>query len=218
MDKPVQVLALKSGCRIVEPLDRLRRFCAEEYDYYDAVLDHDPDHVSPGDVAITIAVNSFVNTAARLRQVHRGLAEHCDPILARCPVDADLNADDAPLDLVEELLAAAVNAPYVLIPVVTKVLHRKRPLLIPMLDQVVLDYYLNALDRADLRGSTQDKKKAATTAMIVLRALRSDALAASRELDELKLVLGGEGFHLTPIRILDILLWSEVEPQGYYRV
>ena len=45
------------------------------YDYYDAAVDNDPNHVSPEDVAITVAANSFVNTAARLRQVHRGLAK-----------------------------------------------------------------------------------------------------------------------------------------------
>jgi hypothetical protein len=56
----VAPLTLRSGCSIAEPLDRLRRFCAEEYDYYDAVVDHDPVHVSPADVAITIAVNSLV--------------------------------------------------------------------------------------------------------------------------------------------------------------
>lgn len=210
-------LTLRSGCSIAAPLDRLRRFCAEEYDYYDGVVDHDPDHVSPADVAITIAVNSFVNTAARLRQVHRGLAERCDPILARCPVDANITSDAAPLAVVEDLLAASVTAPYVLIPVATKVFHRKRPLLIPMLDQVVLDYYLGAIGRADLRPSTQDKKRAAGTAMLVLHALRADAQAARKELDELGAGLAQEGYLLSPIRILDILLWTGIEPLGYYR-
>jgi hypothetical protein len=116
------------------------------------------------------------------------------------------------------LLTAAVSIPQVLVPVATKVLHRKRRSLIPMLDQVVLDYYLDALGRPDLRSSTQDKQRAAPTAMLVVDALREDLRAAASDLDDLRRILANEGFALTSLRILDILLWSQVEPQGYYRV
>jgi hypothetical protein len=171
-------LALASGCRIEEPLARLRAFCAEEYAFYDGVASADDNHVDPGDVAITIAVNSFINAATRLRSVQRGLAEACDPVLRRLSRDAQLEDPDAPLEVLHELLEAAVSVPWVLLPVGTKVLHRKRRAFIPMLDQVVVDYYLEAINRPDLKASTQDQHRAASTAMLVIDALRRDLIEA----------------------------------------
>ena len=69
--------------------------------------------------------------------MHRGLAAVCEGYLGQIPVNADLRT--FPLDQLVELVDAACQVPYVLIPVVTKVLRRKRRSLIPMLDSVVCD-------------------------------------------------------------------------------
>lgn len=151
-------LHLPGGCAILDPFARLLAFCAEEHMFYDAVHDLWPNHVSPVDVAITIAVNSFVNTATRLRQVQRGLAEACDPTLAEIPADARLEEATGVHSAVR-LIDASVAVPSVLVPVATKVIHRKRRGLVPMLDQVVLDYYLDATGNAKLKASTQDKRR-----------------------------------------------------------
>ena len=37
------------------------------------------------------------------------------------------------------------------------------------------------------------------------------------EIAELQWLLASEGFILTPVRILEGWIWTEVEPQGYYR-
>jgi hypothetical protein len=78
--------------RVVHPLGRLLAFCREEYAYYDGIADADPDHVLPVDALATIAMNSYINKAAQVRRIHRGLAARCDLILPEIPHDADLLA------------------------------------------------------------------------------------------------------------------------------
>lgn len=151
-------------------------------------------------------MNSFVNNAAKVRRVHRGLAERCDPLLPSIPAEADLTSFDPDFALTGRLLESACQAWGVWIPVATKVLHRKRRRLIPMLDTVVVDHYLKAFGERKLRSSAT-----------ALGWFRDDLLASLSELKGLEERLHSAGFQLTPVRILEILIWSEVEPQGYYR-
>jgi hypothetical protein len=211
------VLQLPSGLSIVDPTDRLLRFSDQEFAYYDGIPMDDPDHVMPMDVLATVAVNSFINSATRVRSVHRALAANCDGHLAQLPLSASLLDPDPPLQFVNELLHAAVQAPYVLLPAATKVLHRKRPALIPMLDNVVLGYYLKALGQASLGARTQDKRHAAGVGRIVLDAFRRDLLAVQLPIESTRKLLVSRGYALTAVRILEILVWTQVEPQGYYR-
>jgi hypothetical protein len=132
------------------------------------------------DVLATVSVNSFVTDAARVRRIHRGLAAACDGLLAGIPRDAHLL--DTDVAAVEGLLAAACEVPGVLVPVATKVLHRKRPHLIPMLDNVMLAHYFVSLGRPERVGRSQNKRRAALVARIALEAFRTDLKEADRVL------------------------------------
>jgi len=212
----VNELELPSG-KIANPLERLLAFCRAEYAYYDAIPSADPNRIDPLDVLVTVAMNSYVDRAVKVRRVHQGLAGNCDQLLAALPEEADL------LDLhrwnepLRALLHAAVQAPFVLIPVATKVLHRKRRFLIPMLDNVVLNHYLSSPDLSRLLPATQDKKRAANAAMEALARFRVDLVHAQDGIKSLRSSLARESFLMTPIRVLEILIWTEVEPVGYYR-
>jgi hypothetical protein len=121
----LDVLELVSGCSIEAPLERLKWFCEGEYAYYDAIPSANPNRIDPLDVLVTVAVNSFVNSASNVHRVHQGMAANCEPILATIPEDADLldfNHSSGPL---RELLHAAVQIKGVLIPVATKVTERQ---------------------------------------------------------------------------------------------
>ena len=120
------------------------RFCQQEYDYDDRIPDMAPYRIEPIDVMVTIAMNSFVNNATMVRLVHRGLAGQYDSILHLIPADADLLTFDPQLKEFEQLIHAAVQARQVLVPVATKVLHRKRRGFIPMLDNVVMGHYIDS--------------------------------------------------------------------------
>jgi hypothetical protein len=205
---------LSSGLSIAEPVARLLAFCREEYAYYDGIPSSDPDRIDPVDVLATVSMNSRVNDAAGVRSVHRGLSAACEPILPNIPEDADLL--DSDLGFVEELLDAACRVHGVLIAVATKVLHRKRRWLIPMLDSVLIDHYLAAgveTNRAWLGYGT----RAAGAVMPVLKAFRTDLSEAAAHLEGLSGSLAAEGFRLTPLRMLELLIWMEREPRGYYR-
>jgi hypothetical protein len=92
----------------------------------------------------------------------------------RIPVDADLRTFDPELASVRALFDAACAVRGVLMPVATKVLFRKRRGLIPMLDNVVLFAYLDALGRKALKGQSQDGRKAGGVGVFVLKAFRRD--------------------------------------------
>lgn len=206
-------MRLPSGPVVSEPLDQMLRFCREEYSYYDALPSGDPDRVEPLDVLAAVAVNGFFNANAEtIRGVHRGLAASCDPLLPRIQREADLLTVEPSFSEIGALLRAAVGVPRVLIPVATKVLHRKRPYLLPILDNVVLAHYLGRLPPA-----TQDKTRAAGVAVEVLRKFRDDLVAVRSEADAIVTNLAAAGFVLSPVRVLEVLLWTQVEERGYYR-
>ena len=141
------------------------------------------------------------------------MTEKCQPLLIKLPVNLDLTDEIWHADDVEELLNEACSIRGVLIPVATKVLHRKRRSLVPMLDSVVLAHYL---DDGDV-NSSQDKQKAASIGMKALRAFRSDLIDASEVLSGIRVVLDQAGYPLTHVRILEIMIWIEKEPRGVYR-
>ena len=208
-------LVLRSGLRVEDPAGVAARMLGEEWHYYDGVPMGDWDRVEPMDVLATVSVNSFVTGAARVRQVHRGLAAACDDRLAGIPREAHLL--DSDVAEVEGLLAAACEVPGVLVPVATKVLHRKRPHLIPMLDNVVLAHYFGYLDRPELVGRSQDKRRAASAARVALDAFRADLDQADPVLADIAGQLAVEGTRVTAVRLLELLVWCAVEPAGYYR-
>jgi len=212
----VDTLTLPSG-RITNPHERLLSFCQAEYAYYDAIPSVDAHRIQPLDVLVTVAMNSFVNDAAKVRGVHQGMAANVDHLLHTLPEDANLVDLERWREPLRELLHAAIQVRGVLIPVATKVLHRKRPSLIPMLDNVVLGYYLNTDAHRVLLPRAQDKAKATDVAMTALDLFRADLVRGGDAIDALRASLEGEGFTLSPVRILELMVWTEVEPAGYYR-
>jgi Family of unknown function (DUF6308) len=211
------VLELASGCAVERPFERLLAFCEREYAYYDAFPSVDPNRIDPIDVLVTVAMNSFVNSAAKVRLVHQGMRSNCEAILAAIPKEADLVDLDLWAGVLRDLLHAAVQAPWVLVPVATKVLHRKRRSLIPMLDTVVLRHYLGAPEYKALLPGTEKKSKAADVAMEALKLFRLDLIGAQEQLAEIQERLADSGFHLSKVRLLEVLVWTQCEPAGGYR-
>ncbi len=183
-------------------------FVDQEYDYYDAIPSKGHNHISPKDVIVTAAMNSQL-TAGKIRSVHREMSKKCDPILGEIPADASLlNLDvDEPL---LALLEAACSVRFVLVPVATKILHRKRRDLIPILDNVVMRHYVG--EKGVRRA--QNKIHAPGIGMECLGSFRTDLAAAGKELQT---ILDSQSFRLTGVRALEALIWMEVEPSGSYR-
>ena len=86
-----------------------------------------------------------------------------------------------------------------------------------MLDSVVIDHYLDAGRRHDLKEKVQWKAAAATVAVEVLKAFREDLRYASSQISTFREKLADAGFAMTSVRILEVLIWTERESNGYYR-
>jgi hypothetical protein len=214
----MSALELASGCVIERPDERMLAFCRNEYAYYDALPSADPNLIDPLDVLATVAMNSRVDTAKKVRQVHEGMASRCDPLLPSIPEDANLLDLETWRTPLRALLDAAVQTPGVLVATATKVLHRKRRFLIPMLDSVVLRHYL-AANPASFRVCVESdyKNRAADGAMDAVVGFHGDLVAAQPEIESIRESLAHQGYALSPVRILEVLIWTELEPGAGYR-
>lgn len=211
-------ITLASGPTLHDCQNRLLAFCANEYPYYDAIPDSAPNQILPIDVLVTVSMNSRVSTGERVQTVHRGMAQACDGLLKSIPVDADLLQFDPDLAVGEQLLSAAMAMKGVGPAVATKVLHRKRRNFIPMLDSVVLLFYLDALGkRSPMEGRLIDKGRAIEPTMLAWRAFRDDLRSASKEIDGLVGRAAERRFEMSRVRVLEVLIWMEAEDRGYYR-
>ena len=208
------IAELPSGLTIpADAESKLHKFAEEEFAYYDGIVDGSPNEITPVDVLATYGVNSQIRSASRVRDIHRGMTEKCQPLLAALPVNLELTDEDWKPGVVEILLDEACSIRGVLTAVATKVLHRKRRSLIPMLDSVVLAHYLN---KRDLNRS-QEKRHAASVGMKALLAFRTDLIDSSDVITEIRDGLGKAGYPLSRLRIMEILVWIEKEPYGVYR-
>lgn len=211
-------VTLSGDDEIMLATSRLLQCCHEEYDYYDGLPESDPNSIEPYDVLATVSMNSYITNATQMRKIHRGMVANCSAILPAIPSDSNL-LTCSPSIIVElgNLLFEAVQVSGVLIPVATKILHRKRKNLIPMLDNVVLEYYLTQNGLHDLLGRTQDKRHATSVAMKVLDLFRQHLQSFQPQIEFIRGWLAQEDYTLTPVRILELLVWITVEPRGYYR-
>lgn len=176
--------------------DALRRYVGQPwsggagevwaYPYYDALVDHDPDDVLPEDVLTASAVHPkltqrdlawFVHHRAQLRE-----------FLTATPKIGLAQSDPGSLDVLELISSTGVD-----LSLLTKVLHRKRPALIPLLDRRLVDWYRLKLTN---RGAAAWPE--------LTRALAADLRANHSALCEL-----GEIVPLTHLRIADIAIWMD---------
>ncbi|HUU64177.1 MAG TPA: DUF6308 family protein [Dehalococcoidia bacterium] len=87
---------------------------------------------------------------------------------------------------------------------ITKILHKKRPQLIPILDSVVVKKYLEPL------LMTSPNMKLESKIVLHIKQLKRDA-----ENNRVILINLAKRFNLTPIRILDILIWTYFETPSW---
>lgn len=130
--------------------------------------------------------------------------------VADLPPVALQDADDAVVDQVAALFAVLDEAPYagrgVRGTIVSKVLHRKRPDLVPLYDSRIFESYTapGAIER-----SAHRTWRASMT--LLLRQMRDDLREEAAAFDALVAVAEGAGAPLTRLRILDILIWRTAE-------
>ena len=131
--------------------------------------------------------------------------------LAALPPTALPDTDDAGIELVAQCFADLDHPRYaeqrVRGTILSKVLHRKRPDLVPLYDSRIWTAYTahGAVPRSGRRTWVEF--------MTLLCAQMREELRTEREeMSRLVDVAAGAGATLTPLRLLDILVWMSVEP------
>lgn len=167
------------------------------YDFYDGYPAQPGNDIGAAEIFVSVGINSRVilNDACRLL----ARAEPARPLLARIPDDACLeHATDDQLDAAAELLKLLEEAEYIGRGKVTKVLHKKRPAFIPVIDSVVGDFLWKCFPWVIDGAATQRE---------VLTLFRTLLVGHSQALVAVRAHLATQGFRLTTVRVLDYLLW-----------
>jgi len=130
--------------------------------------------------------------------------------IADLPDVALQDAGDDVLDEVAALFAVLDDAPYagrgVRGTILSKVLHRKRPDLVPLYDSRIFESYTapGAIERSVHRTWRESMA-------LLLQHMRADLQREAAAFDELVALAEGAGTSLSRLRILDIVVWRTAE-------
>lgn len=196
-------IELRNGKRFDDPMSLARRFIREDGSY----AKYDEPYVAQNNVLGRTEVELVKCFAARTGKAVEerilGRRAEVDNVLERISTKSTL-FDDIDISLweaLEELLSVMISVKGVDISVATKVLHKKRPALIPILDSVVQEYLLTV----DHIGKMQNRGKLAVELM---RSYKRDLDANADALRKLRADLKRVGLYLTECRILDMFVWA----------
>lgn len=192
-------LDLPSGLVIEAIPEKLNGLFSRWYEIYDAVHVARDSVLRPEEIALCIMMNSRMsgNTGLAVWE-HRAAIEAALPHI---PPEADLAAADVPWDGIQALLDPFQDIPRAKLGIATKILHKKRPGLIPMLDTLLQGYYRGRLGKA--RTSTLGGY-----GVNLMKLFREDLLAVLPEMTALCKIAAEQQKPVTPVRMLDHMVWS----------
>ena len=165
--------------------------------FFDAVPDSVPDALQPIDVLAATALGAGPSPADLVWFWQQ--QGEIDAFLQAVPAHAHLeSAEERILARVRELPAILIPSTTVTLSLLTKVLHRKRPALIPLLDKAVLEQYRHLVPE---RGSGAAWPH-------LLDALRADLVLNRQPLAQVAAALTPRlPTPPSPLRIIDIIIW-----------
>ena len=195
-------LHFRNGVQLDDPTELAVLFLENDYSYrsYDSVPVPADDVLREEDLRMANRIGARMSAAEGA-----GILEHApemEAALRRIPTDVSLAdpEDRIPWDALHELYAAPSDVPGIGLAKLTKALHKKRPLLIPMLDSVVAGY-LRSVDSIPPGGGV-----AAATALT--RSYKEDLDANRETLECVQAELDARGYALSLCRILDLYTWA----------
>jgi hypothetical protein len=194
---------LQGGLEIHNPEERVLWYTAEMWACYDGVEVQRDNTITLHDILLSVMVNSLINGDQALaiwrQRLEIGHALQAIPANI-CLTD---NEVDVPWDAVGSAFDLVCRIPKIKLARASKILHKKRPDLIPIIDSVLIAYYRD-VDQEGWQNLTcgEEAKK-------VLRLFRSDLIAARDELRPIRQRLDQLGRPLSEVRSLELLIWME---------
>lgn len=195
-------LSFRNSVTIDDPLDRALEFVRRDWSYrdYDLAPVEQDDRLTAEDIAVANKIVARMSASVQAAVLER--APLINRALAKIPPAATLCAPEAEIewDALGELYQTMWRIPEVGLPRATKILHKKRPALIPILDSVV-EGYLRAVDPIP-RGAFDTVGVALTRSYRVELERNGNTIACVRS------SLATRGINLTECRILDMFTWA----------
>ncbi len=203
-------MKLASGIRIDDPQKLLCACVRIWYPMYDGVpVKHDSRLTVP-DIALCTMLNSRMsgNTGGVIWSARKEI----EAGLAKVPAADDLFdvPKGGPIPGAEGLSKAVTvmcNLPRVKVSTCTKILHKKRPAIVPIFDGVVEGQYWPRYCPS-VRGRSYGDYVLALTACV-----HEDMLSVAPELRDLRNEMAASNTPLTACRILNVLTWLKRSPR-----
>jgi hypothetical protein len=194
-------IVLRGGVEVGNPRDLVLGFL-EAYAGYEAGDSSGPSSLDERDLRLANRDGARISAA----EVAAILARRVDIERALRKIDADASLADAagpvPWVPLMQLFDAFADMRGVGFSKMTKVLHSKRPALIPMLDSVVQAYLASDDPGTTSTGSFGERATA------LVRSYKRDLDRNRPALEEIRRELATREPRLTEVRILDMLIWS----------
>jgi cyclic pyranopterin phosphate synthase len=190
---------LLHGFAVTDCRTKLSRFCLEDLSYrsYDQVHVVQDNELTSDDIRVAnrlvarMGAGTVAAIAGRSEEISRALAD-IDPLLSLAEWNPDLR-------FAVERLFGAILQPHVGLARATKVLHKKRPQLIPILDDMVLRYTNQAARNDGRQRATSEMHRG----LVAMDVLHEDYVRNQSLLNQL-----ASEFRISGVRVLDILIWA----------
>ena len=176
---------------------------------YDELVTNSSTELVDADLLAPVLMGVHLD-AARFSLL-RAMLPDLQAALAALPATALQDTDDAGVELVAQCFADLDHPRYaaqrVRGTILSKVLHRKRPDLVPLYDSRIWTAYTanGAVPRSGRRTWVEFMT-------LLCAQMRDELRSEAAEMDRLVAVAASHGATLTPLRLLDILVWMSAEP------
>jgi len=206
-------LHLTNGTAIADAELKLIRFMRNEYELYDGISVPQDSTLSLFDILLSIMMNSRLDTANKVQSIWRGRAS-VERALALVPPSIALQDEDVPWEDLRTLFDAFCAIAWAGPAVATKILYKKRPTLIPIFDSVISIYIDRCNEEEALpRGSTPG-----TYMIRGMKCFRRLLVGSFDDIQRLRALPEMQAYKVSPLRVLEVLLWIEKEGSGYYQI
>ena len=189
-------IKLQTGETIQDCISKVKNFCMLDATYrnYDLVTVKEDNFLTMSDVQLANKMGARMGKRAAQSVVDK--AEKINSALVSVPAGLELSNNTVPWAALENLFRATLG-PGIHAARATKILHKKRPKLIPILDSVVVSYCQSVN-----RYSDRDEVSR------MVECVRTIKIDVDRNLDIFRRLISVTGLKLTIVRVHDILIWA----------
>jgi hypothetical protein len=217
-------IRLTSGIAIANPIELIKRFYSEDghvlYDLLAVAEDNCLDPACLVAPAFFTTFNIRFDEWRSVWQVQSLLEEPLQRI--QCRLSLSESDETIPWAAIKDIFAKFLDLKGFRLSRVSKILHKKRPQLIPILDERIVSHYYKsdieswiqmvAFRRAQLRASRkapteEDALKSEDVALALIKSIRKDLMLNLELLKSIQTELKPY-LDLSLVRLLDLILWQ----------